>query len=94
MLSSPARISSKIELSGFCPRRKIVQSKVAKMVETPQYNPPVDLRVSGNSNDTSKFQNQHVDFWSIFEILIFQVFAHGIKIVQPKVAKNGGNPSV
>ena len=54
-----------------------------KMLETPQY-----------SNDTSKSQNQHVDFWSIFEILMFQVFAHGVKIVQPKVAKNGGNPSV
>ena len=65
-----------------------------KMVETPQYNPPVDLRVSGNSNDTSKSQNQHVDFWSIFEILIFQVLAHGFKIVEPKRAKNGGNPSV
>ena len=65
-----------------------------KMVETPQYNPPVDLIVSGKSNDTSKSQNQHVDFWSIFEILMFQVFAHGVKIVQPKVAKNGGNPSV
>ena len=64
------------------------------MVETPQYNPPVDLRVSGKSNDTSKSQNQHVDFWLIFEILMFQVFAHGVKIVQPKVAKNGGNPSV
>ena len=64
------------------------------MVKTPQYNPLVNLRVSGNSNDTSKSQNQHVDFWPISEILIFQVFAHGIKIVQPKVAKNGGNPSV
>ena len=64
------------------------------MVETPQYNPLVDLRVSGNSNDTPKSQNQHVDFWSFFEILIFQVFAHGVKIVQPKVAKNGGNPLV
>ena len=65
-----------------------------KMVETPQYNPPVDLRVSGKSNDTSKSQNQHVDFRLIFEILMFQVFAHGVKIVQPKVAKNGGNSSV
>ena len=64
------------------------------MVENPQYNPPVDLRVSGNFNDTSKSQNQCVDFQSIFEILIFQVFAHGVKIVQLKVAKNGGNPSV
>ena len=64
------------------------------MVETPQYNPPVDLRVSGKSNDTSKSQNQHVDFRSIFEILTFQVFTNGVKIVQPKVAKNGGNPSV
>ena len=63
-----------------------------KMVETPQYNPPVDLRVSGKSSDTSKSQNQHVDFWSIFEILILQVFPHGVKIVQPKVAENGGNP--
>ena len=57
------------------------------MEETPQYNPLVDLRVSENSNDTSKYQNQHVDFQSIFEILIFQVFANGVKIVQPKVAK-------
>ena len=65
-----------------------------KMVETPQYNPPVDLRVSGKSSDTSKSQNQHVDFQSIFEILMFQVFGHGVKIVQPNVAKNGGNPSV
>ena len=65
-----------------------------KMVETPQYNPLVDLRVSGKSSDTSKSQNQHVDFWSIFEILMFQVFANSVKIVQPKVAKNGGNPSV
>ena len=65
-----------------------------KMVETPPYNPPVDLRVSGKSSDTSKSQNQHVDFRSIFEILMFQVFAHGVKIVQPKVAKNVGNPSV
>ena len=64
------------------------------MEETPQYNPPVDLGVSGNSNDTSKYQNQYFDFWLIFEILIFQVFAHGVKIVQPKVAKNGGNPLV
>ena len=64
------------------------------MVETPQYNPLVNLRVSGKSNDTSKSQNQHVEFRSIFEILMFQVFAHGVKIVQPKVAKNGGNPSV
>ena len=64
------------------------------MGEAPQYNPLVDLRVSGNSSDTSKSQNQHVNFWSIFEILIFQVFAHGVKIVQSKVAKNGGNPSV
>ena len=54
-----------------------------KMLETPQY-----------SNDTSKSQNQHVDFQSIFEILMFQVFGHGVKIVQPNVAKNGGNPSV
>jgi len=54
-----------------------------KMLETPQY-----------SNDTSKSQNQHVDFWSIFEILMFQVFGHGAKIVQPNVAKNGGNSSV
>ena len=59
------------------------------MVETPQYNPPVDLRVSGNSNDTSKSQNQHVDFRLIFEILIFQVLAHSVKIVQTKVAKMG-----
>ena len=65
-----------------------------KMVETPQYNPPVDLRVSGKSSDTSKSQNQHVDFRSIFEILMFQVFGHGAKIVQPNVAKNGGNSSV
>ena len=64
------------------------------MVETPQYNPPVNLRVSGNSNETLKSQIQHVNFWSIFEILIFQVFAHGVKIVQPKVTKNGGNPLV
>ena len=52
------------------------------MVETPQYNPLVDLRVSGKSNDTSKSQNQHVDFQSFSEILMFQVFAHGVKIVQ------------
>ena len=65
-----------------------------KMVETPQYNPPVDLRVSGKSSDTSKSQNQHVDFRSIFEILMFQVFGHGAKIFQPNVAKNGGNSSV
>ena len=64
------------------------------MVETPQYNPPVNLRVSGNSNETFKSQIQHVNFWSIFEILFFQDFANGVKIVQPKVAKNGGNPSV
>ena len=59
-----------------------------KMVETPQYNPTVNLRMSGNSNNTSKSQNQQV---SIFEIVIVQVFAHGVKIAQPKVAKNGEN---
>ena len=65
------------------------------MVETPQYNPPVNLRVSGNSKNTSKYQNQHVGYFlSIFEILNFQVFAHGVKIVQPKVTKNDGKPSV
>ena len=62
------------------------------MVETPQYNPPVDLRVSGNSNDTSKYQNQHVDFRSIFEILIVQVFSHSVKIVQPKLVENVETP--
>ena len=70
---------------------KIVEPKRAKMEKTPKYNPLVNIRVSGNSNNTSKNQNQHVDFWSIFKSLIFP---NGVKIVQPKVAKNGGNPSV
>ena len=63
-------------------------------MEPPHYNPLVNLRVSGNSNDTSKSQHQHVDFMLIFEILIFQVFARGVKIVHPKLAKNGGKSSV
>ena len=58
----------------------------------PQYNPLVDIRVHGNSNDTSKYENQHVFFWSIFEILNFQVLADGVKIVEPKMAKMGETP--
>ena len=66
-----------------------VKSVQPKMVEAPQYNPLFDIRVHGNSIDTSKYENQHVNFWLIFEILIFQVLAHSVKIVQTKVAKMG-----
>ena len=36
---------------------KIVEPKMAKMGETPQFSPLVDIRVHGNSNNTYKYEN-------------------------------------
>ena len=44
----------------------------------------------GKINATLCYLHQH----EFPQKLNFHVFANGVKIVQPKVAKNGGNPSV